>query len=373
MNGGNYAPDTFTERDVLACLDAAGLKHGRGGGRYILTQCPFHEDKNPSAQIYTDDWFVKCHAGCEGGRFHITKAFPELRQNTNGYASNTVATRSKSLSKINKKSEGKVMQHEYKTFDQMEYWETLPLIPRDHQFKTIPLEILDDLGWRWVEEKNSYYIPYFSRSKESIPFSQLRHLSGERRFTFLKDAKPTCYGTWNVEPNNSPLFVCEGASDAAVLDYAAAPWVALPSASSGELMKALAGFCKQNGIELVYAGDNDSAGDKLREALDSVMPYRVKQPPRQYKDWGDFLVAEGIDAVRAYCDEELFPPKIVLPPEEEYSEEVENVLAVFPGAQVAKGPINDDIFDNKETPPGENRKEQSSIPAKAGGVSRPPF
>jgi hypothetical protein len=78
-----------------------------------------------------------------------------------------------------------------------------------------------------------------------------------------------------------------------VLDYCAVPWIALPSAASGELMKSMATYCKENGIELVYAGDNDDAGNKLREALDSVMPYRVKQPPTKYKDWGEFFEAEG--------------------------------------------------------------------------------
>lgn len=43
--------------------------------------------------------------------------------------------------------------HKYKDFNQMKYWESLPMIPRDHQFKTIPLDILDGMGWRWVAEK----------------------------------------------------------------------------------------------------------------------------------------------------------------------------------------------------------------------------
>lgn len=225
----------------------------------------------------------------------------------------------------------------YKQFNEFDYWQSLPEIPRNHEFKTIPLDVLDSLGWRWVEEKNSYYIPYFDRSETVVPFSQLRHLVGERRFTFLKDARPIVYGMQNLDPSNSPLFIVEGASDAAVLHYVAVPWIAMPSASSGALMQSLAKYCDQQGIELVYAGDNDEAGDKLREALEEVTSYRVKQPPKKYKDWGDFLVAEGFERVHDYCAEELgWEPigeaKLELPPPADEKTDVEKVLEVFPGA-----------------------------------------
>jgi len=334
---GNYEPDKFTESDVLQRLEGAGLRY-KQGHRYILSQCPTHEDKNPSVQIYKDDWFVNCHAGC--GRYHITKAFPDLRE------SNAASGGNYQAQPIRKKRE--VKMPEYKQFDLMDEWKEMPLIPRDHKFKTIPLDILDDLGWRWVPEMNSYFIPYFSRSKTSIPFAQYRHLTGDRRFTFLKDAKPTCYGTWNLEPGNPKIFIVEGTSDCAVLDYVAVPWIGLPSAASGELLKAMAKFATEMGIELVYAGDNDAAGDKLREALDEVAPYRVKQPRKPHKDWGDFLEAEGFDAVNDYCMEELFPEKFrqeypSTPEEAEIAQEVwqnatdvEKVQMVFPGAKELK-------------------------------------
>lgn len=316
---GDFPNDTFTENDVLQRLEQAGLKFKRGS-RYILSQCPLHDDENPSTQIFKNDWFVNCLAGC--GRYHITKAFPELRTSNN-----------REQQRYTKPVERtpKMSAHKYKDFNQMKYWESLPMIPRDHQFKTIPLDILDGMGWRWVAEKNSYYIPYFDMFKKNIPFSQLRHLSGDRRFTFLKDARPIVYGLQNLDPSNSPIFVVEGSSDCAVLDYCAVPWLGMPSAASGELMRGLAHYCQKNGIQLVYGGDNDSAGDKLREALDDVMSYRVHQPPKKYKDWGDFLVAEGYDVVYKYLWDFIEPPKV------EFSErelsDVEKVLKVFPGAK----------------------------------------
>jgi hypothetical protein len=200
---------------------------------------------------------------------------------------------------------------DYKEFDQMIYWKTLPLIPRDHKFKTIPLEILDNLGWRWLENKNSYYIPYFDMSHNFIPFSQIRHLSGERRFTFLKDAKPIAYGLWNLEPNMK-VFVVEGTSDCATLDYANIPWVGMPSASSGTIIKSMALWCKTKNITIIYAGDNDKAGDQLKDALNEVSSYRIKQPPHEFKDWGDFLIGTNLETVIDYCNEELNP--FILPP-----------------------------------------------------------
>lgn len=335
-----YAPDTFTENDVLTALDQAGKKY-KNGSRYILAQCPTHDDVHESVQIYKDDWFVNCHAGC--GRYHITKAFPHLRpDHGTGYTPPPQQSY----------KEKKVTEHVYTQFDQMDYWKTLPLIPRDHNFKGIDLDILDSLGWRWVEHLNSYFIPYFSRSKESIPFSQLRHLSGDRRFTFLKDAKPTCYGTWNLEPGEK-LFVVEGASDCAVLDYCAVPWIGLPSAASGELMKSMATFCKNNGIELVYAGDNDAAGDKLREALDTVMSYRVKQPPKEYKDWGEFLEGAGYDAVVKYAHRELFP----MPADLDDPNIPIGVRELWEDAETYEGEIPD--FTKKEEP--QESKEQSVV------------
>lgn len=335
MSKGDFPDDTFTESDVLSCLDQAGLKY-QNKGRYILAQCPTHDDVHPSVQIYKDDWFVNCHATC--GRYHITKAFPSLRPET--------ASGFRAPSRSPKKESKSVTERKYIEVDLMEFWESLPEIPLDHNFKGIDIENLNSMGWRYDEEHHRYFIPYFSRSKTSIPFAQWRNLRDGPRFNFWKDAKPTMYGTWNLEPGEK-LFLVEGASDAAVLDYCAVPWIAAPSAASGELVKAMGRWSRENDVELVYAGDNDDAGDKLREALDQVTSYRVKQPPKKYKDWGDFFEAEGFEAVNEYCNEELFPKPFVLPE----MTDVERILDVFPGAEVLEI-VND--------PADDESKEQSS-------------
>ena len=309
---GDYNDDIH-EYQVTACLDRAGLKY-RNGQRYIITQCPMHEDTNPSTQIFKNDWFVNCLAGC--GRFHITKPFPELRSEP----------RTHTYNERKSKSEVTVHQNNYKTFNLYEKWKVMPLIPRDHQFKNLPLDVLDTLGWRW--DNNSYFIPYFNETETAIPFAQWRHLSGDRRFTFLKDAKPTVYGKQNLI-GNPVVFICEGASDMATLYHCAVPAVAMPSASSGTLLQKVGEYCKQSGIKLVYAGDNDQAGDKLLESLDNTCDYRVLKPPKKYKDWSDFYQAEGMDAVSDYCMPEMFesmPTGLTKPTV------VDAVMKLFPGA-----------------------------------------
>lgn len=310
--------DKFTEADVLRELDYAGLKY-KVGQRYILSQCPTHEDKHPSVQIYRDDWFVNCHAEC--GRYHITKAFPQLSNIGNpGQSTGVRASGRPRVSEANKMTE-----HKYVAIDLIDLVNSMDKIPEDHEFKGIPIEVLNDLGWRFDKENNRYFIPYWSASKTSVPFGQWRNLTGSTRFNFWKDAKPTCYGTWNLD--NHKLFVVEGTSDAAVLEYCMVPWIALPSAASGELMKKMAAHCKAEGIELIYAGDNDAAGDKLKEALDTVMSYRIKQPRTPYKDWGEMFEAEGQQSVTDYCFAELFGPSYKPDPV------LAGVQKIWPGAE----------------------------------------
>lgn len=283
MPQSHFLPDDFTENDVISCLDAAGLKW-KNGSRYLLSQCPLHDDTTPSTQIFKNDWFVNCLAGC--GRFHITKAFPSLRPWKPGKY----------------KQKEKVRQPtNYKDFDLYYEWLDLPNIPRDHEFKGIPLEVLDKLGWRWTDGNlnmgTGYFIPYFDALQEEIPFAQVRHLEGERRFTFLKDAQPNIYGAWNL--SDSPkLFLVEGASDCATLEYLGIPWVGLPSASSAELIRELGRYYDGR---LVYAGDNDEAGNKLREALDEVAYYQLCQVPTPYKDWNDYYQAVGFEVAFEYA------------------------------------------------------------------------
>lgn len=282
--------DNITEDMVLACLEHANLRY-RVHQKYIHCQCPMHEDRAPSCQIFKNDWFVGCLAGCP--RVHITKVFPEL--------ADPAAAPSKPLARQPK-------VNPYKVFELSALWKTLPAIPRDHQFKKIPLEHLDDLGWRYTNQETGlgegYFIPYFGRTKNTIPFAQVRHLSGPVRFHFWKDAEPIVYGMWELEELQigDKVLIVEGTSDYATLSLCSQPVVAIPSASFGVMLVKLAKWLHKRGITPVYAGDNDTAGENLYQQMAHQVPHHKLTPPKQYKDWSDFYVAEGMDAVMDYCE-----------------------------------------------------------------------
>lgn len=313
----------ITTDAVTDALEGAGLQF-QVRGRYILTQCPTHDDKSPSAQIYTDDWFVNCHATC--GRYHITKAFPQLKRLESPYKGAEKVSWENTQNQRQEPARAASVP-KYKQFDLYDAWADMPPIPRDHVFKGIPLTVLDHMGWRW--DKGGYFIPYFDENRRTVPFAQWRHLSGDRRFTFLHEAQPTVYGKWKLHPGGT-YFIVEGPSDCAALEAAGIPWIGIASSSMGSLLKGLADWSLANGVNLVYAGDNDEAGDKLLEALDEVMGYRIKQPPKQYKDYGDMFAAEGAAAVYNWCSTVL--PKQKEPPYWDGLTDVQKIQEVFPGA-----------------------------------------
>lgn len=286
--------------DFARALEATG-RHCKVSRTGLTTQCVHHQEKNPSMEVFPDGWAV-CYAS--GERFHISHYFPELRDpawKPGQAAPQAKITKMPTPAPIGTQENEKVAKI-YRQYDLYPEWEKMDLIPRDHQFKGLPLETLDELGWRWTDGVAGmgagYFIPYFNGDRTAIPFAQVRHLSGSRRFTFLPEAEMTAYGKWNLYPGEK-VFVVEGPSDAAVLTACMVPAVAIPSASCHAMLQNLARYCLQYGIELVYAGDNDEAGEKLRESIDDVIPYRRCQPPLPHKDWGDYIVAEGIGKTAA--------------------------------------------------------------------------
>ena len=256
------------------------------------------------------DGWIQCHS-CST-RYHISHYFEEFKD-PDFKPKHQPKLTVMALTPVPVATESNI-KHEYTKYELFPLWETLPQIPRDFNLKGLPIEVLDSLGWRWSEGihgmGSGIFIPYFNHARDSIPFAQVRHLSGDRRFTMLPGAEMTLYGKWNLHPGEK-LFIVEGCSDAAVLEHACIPWVAIPSASGGIMIINLAKYALKTGINLIYAGDNDEAGSKLKKALDEVAPYRVHQPPAEYKDWGEFFMATDIGTVSAYCWEELKEPEIL--------------------------------------------------------------
>lgn len=288
----------ITEQDVITQLDKANLKW-KNGHRYLVAQCPLHEDRNPSAQIFKNDWFVNCLSNC--GRFHVSKAFPELRRNSDRptYYPQPKPAPKRKIDPLDLTNKSK--------YDLMYEWLNLPFIRDIEEFKGIPVDVLEVLGWRFTDGELGlgvgYFIPYWDVNKDTIPFAQVRHLKGERRFTFLPNAEPTLYGTWNLAKRTRQIMIVEGASDCVTLEYLGIPWIGVPSSSSTKLVEQLGVFANAHDLYLIYGGDNDEAGDKLRYALDNVAHYRVHQPPKEYNDWNEYFNAVGYDEAQQYAME----------------------------------------------------------------------
>ncbi len=310
----------FTLSDFRHALEMDGRKIKRGG-KGFLTNCLIHPDSDPSAEVYPDGW-IECFSCAK--RYHISNFYPALRD-PNWKPETNPPNRLRVMPRPLPVPEQSIPKTDYTKYELFPLWETLPQIPREFDLKGLPLEVLDSLGWRWSEGVHGMgpgiLIPYFNHARDSIPFAQVRHISGDRRFTMLPGAEMTLYGKWNLHPGEK-LFIVEGCSDAAVLEHACIPWVAIPSASGIAMITNLAKYALKTGIQLVYAGDNDEAGDKLRKAVDLVVPHRVLQPPGKYKDWGEFFMGAGIEKVSAHCWEELREPET--PPMEALARDVFN-------------------------------------------------
>ena len=260
--------------DTLQKLELHPRKTGKGWS--IL--CPKHEDRSPSAQCFEDGW-ICCYAGC--GRFHIDSiAGRKINvQNSNAYEKEEPPKRG----------------------DFTDLWTELDPLPPDLDVKGIDGKTLNKLGWRWYPGGNGYgqgiFMPYFNMDKTKVPFFQIRHLEGNRRFSFAKDITPIVWG-YDVLPKvKDKLCFTEGLRDAAILRSIGVPAVALPSASSTKIMRNLEKYCNDNKIELVAVCDKDEAGESLLKALQS--PFTDVRSPIG-KDVGDFLAERGWEALKAY-------------------------------------------------------------------------
>lgn len=261
---------------------------------YWLIRCPRHEDRQPSAQCFKDGW-IQCHAGC--GRFHINEVCRERGDELvmpSQYTSQNSPEAQEQPSK-SKKAETIVRG------DFTAMWLDLEPLSTDTDVKGVPAIELNKRGWRRFDGSNGLapgiFIPYFDTTRQYVPFYQIRHLEGERRFTFAPGITPICYGLEQLPRCKKYVCFTEGSRDSVILGMAGVPAIALPSASSDKLLAGLCNYCVENGLMLVCIGDNDKAGDDLLNKLQcGALDYRTPVG----KDVGEFLEAKGLDAVRAY-------------------------------------------------------------------------
>lgn len=251
-------------------------------GRYWFINCPMHEDRHKSAQCFPDGW-IHCNAGCP--RTHINKLVG--RKVIDGSSATMNYERQK--------------KEEIKRGDFTNLWADLEPLDPNLDVKGVKGNTLNKLGWRWYPGGNGYhegiFIPYFDTGRERVPFFQIRHLTGDRRFTFATGITPILWGFDVLPKVKNDLCFTEGTRDAAILRSIGVPAVALPSASSTKILNNLADYCQNNKIRLIATCDNDEAGKTLLKALRT--PYTALLSP-EGKDIGDLLEKRGIDAVKSF-------------------------------------------------------------------------
>lgn len=246
-------------------------------GRYWYIRCPFHEDNHKSAQVFEDGW-IHCHAGCP--RRHIN-----------------------SISNLNirpKESRAVSGERPTRVCDFTDLW--LELEPIETPVKGVPDSYLRRLGWKqWPDNyfgiAGGYFIPYFNTTRSKVLYYQIRHDTGDRRFTFARGCSPICYGLECLPKCVHYLVFTEGSRDSVILRMAGVPAISIPSASSGALLGRMADYCRAHHLILVSVGDRDEAGDKLISTIKG--PFIDARTPIG-KDVGDFYAEKGLEAVADY-------------------------------------------------------------------------
>lgn len=244
-----------------------------------------HDDKHNSGIVFDDGWF-HCFGGCR----RINVLGHNFVPKSDNYQPRVTPTYT----------------------DYFDYW--LGLDHLDEGIKGLPASLLNSLGWRKLPSGNDLgtaggiFIPYFTPGRNKIPFYQIRHSDGNRRFSFAQGATPIANGFEALKENEKFLTFTEGCSDRAVLAYCGVSAIALPSASSGTILKGMAAYAKEHGLVLVACSDNDDAGNRLLSSLTGIATYIDMRPPTQYKDFGEMFEAVGAEPIQRYLSM-LIPKK----------------------------------------------------------------
>ena len=237
-------------------------------GKYWVIHCPQHQDRHKSCICNERGW-ITCFAGCKP--IHI----------------NRISNRHINISYDNQPQE----QSKKHPNDYTNIW--IDLEPLEDGIKGVPANILNKYGWRKYGTTD-VFIPYFNKSKTRIPFYQIRHTQGERRFTFAKGESPMIFGLEVLNDAKKYLFVTEGTRDSIILRWAGINAIALPSASSLKLLLSVQKYVGEHNLLLCGCGDRDEAGEKLMS--DIKIPYLDCRC--NYKDIGEMLEAEGINKIK---------------------------------------------------------------------------
>lgn len=237
-------------------------------GKYWVIHCPQHQDRHKSCICNERGW-ITCFAGCKP--IHI----------------NRISNRHINIDYSSQPQE----QSSKHTNDYTNIW--IDLEPLEEGIKGVPANVLNKYGWRKYGATD-VFIPYFNKSKTKIPFYQIRHTQGERRFTFVKGESPMIFGLEVLNDVKKYLFVTEGTRDSIILRWAGVNAIALPSASSLNLLSSVQRYVGEHNLLLCWCGDRDEAGERLMSNI--KIPYLDCRC--NYKDIGEMLEAEGINKIK---------------------------------------------------------------------------
>lgn len=336
----------YTIDDITHCLDVRSIKWKRYKDG-VQCGCPLHDGQDPNCIITPDDEGNPrgyCFSHC--GFFWPDEAFPELK----GEPFDAEKYREEHKLKLGIKHE---QVRKVKEIPELqELWREAMPLPPERIFPELPNSELENLGWKWVDSApfgmgTGVLIPYWTSDydgdpeKGTIGFCQVRHLSGNVRFSFPKGMSPTLYGKWvlrelaELPESEREVYLVEGCSDWCVLNCCALPCVAVPSSSNKDLVKELGTFCTKHKIRIIYCGDNDEAGNRVRTVLDDMgVPYRTRTAPHPYKDARSYAGAKGLAEAGRYFGGRPVRQADKKASEIPLKEQEQMILDMFPSAEV---------------------------------------
>lgn len=265
------------------------LRSVRSTNNGFAACCPAHEDHDPSLSIGIKDGKVllHCYAGCE--YLDILQAL-NLSPNCLGNVPSIRPSATHPMSNFNRSTANPELEQEYQRLKQNSQDNDLEILADD---LGVTVGSLTRLGCVAVDESNWVFPEYNAEGR--ICGLLNRDANGDKKAR--KDSKRGLYlpNDWDCQTHreDSPLLICEGASDTAA------------ALSNGH--RAIGRPCMQGGKEdlaillrtfkhpIIIVADNDSSGhgvedatklaeflsQRLRKAIDVVIPKDGKKDVRE--------------------------------------------------------------------------------------------
>lgn len=309
---------TLTAVDVATLIGQQYVKHGS----YVQISCynvaaHAQGDRKPSLTIYDYNKGYYCYTcGESGNHGWLLKQFGK----DNPDYERKAYTQTRSYQKPKKSTPPP--NKDYTQYQLDDIYPKLAELPAE------ATEILERKGFGWrVWEKDAGYrwhtneipgwqagifIPYYFQGK--MVAARLRCLSGNARFKGLPGGESFPYFMDKLDQDI--VFVCEGESDTATLNFQGFPAVGVPGSTNTEAIRKIVARAAETGAKLVVIPDTDKAGqdfmNRMRvEAFNKRVPLDEFVLPG-YKDVNEWFCSVGQEifdnTLAKYMNEGLFAP-----------------------------------------------------------------